>query len=900
MPKSHFRFPGLKASESDILDYVKRFFDEKSRYRLLNMTRMSRNLWMIKHGRHWIEVDKRIAPTAGGYKFVDTLRNGKRELPRPVDNRVGEGHKNLVARLMRKQYEPSPRATGQKTELQAAAKLQKEILLHDADEADFENAVELKVVDQLVAGGTACGRSILDERFDALNPEPVTEAMQCASCSSVLASSKVGREMVDGSGLMGLDQAEDFGGDLGLKVCPKCGDPGLGSYAPSMEEAKDGMDMFQRPLGVLLPRVEAIWEYVSPWELWPENGGIVDTDKCKIMGQRTPRSMEWVEAHVRPEFLAKIEPEDPKEIMKAHPTLGDPWFSGAKNADEVVYANHVLPYELTAEPMQSEGMEEGRRIVVIGDKIVHNGPLMKAVPHDSESKVASVVYSVGVVEPVDGEFWGKTPIDDAVPLNMELNRLNAIDEDLRERGVPFVAMPEGVDFRARNETATGAMRVFQYDDSARANFDIGKAIQVPPTGSVNHADRRTALIEAIQSKIGPMPVESGAAGGADSAIQLQQQAQEAAAKLGPIDQARVRICKKLFEHHADLVWAFRQEGEYERKNEAGEYEKQSYQNTQLVGRCKVDMDVKAATEPTVLEIALAEKATLEGFYGDPVSMDQGTKDDLAKMRGLPTLDTSQSIQVRRADKAWSDFVRDRVIPYIDTTIDDVWIWYQRLGKHWQGDEARKLLAEVDWDNKVLRGIAGWERKYDQAVLQDEQQKAIYEGHPPEQWDAIYNEATGLAKKVEQTAEKVTKETGVPTAPPPQIAAPPVTGEFLPESVCDRLLMLWRGMLNLPDPAAIPPALAAISADPLLAGAVVPSDAMGQMVQAAAQMNELDSVLRMYAVIQECRIEDRNKKQAAAAGMMQPASPGGSMTPAGNAPMPGAPVVPGPGAAGVTA
>jgi hypothetical protein len=349
----------------------------------------------------------------------------------------------------------------------------------------------------------------------------------------------------------------------------------------------------------------------------------------------------------------------------------------------------------------------------------------------------------------------------------------------------------------------------------------------------------------------------------------------------------------MLQGYSDMIWAFRREGgEYEFENEAGEFEKASYDRNMLLGEAKVELEAKGTTDESLLQSEKARQGQADGLYGDPTSWDQETLDDMRELRGLPPLNNVQSVQLKNAKAAWSEFIRKQIVPYIDVTIQDTWIYYQVLGKFWQGDKARELHREVGWDD-VLRKLAGWERKLAASEAQDLAARGLYEGHPPETWQKIEMEFNAKAQAVTESATKLAGETGMP-APPPQTAPPPPpTGQFLPEALCDRLLMLWRAMLGTPagvDPTGQPlpaqPMPDLYNMDPQAKEVAKMQDAEG-----FASAEKLDNTLRMYAVIQECRLEAERKR-------MQPmaiAAPGGSQTPSGGVPTPGAPVSP---AAGV--
>lgn len=905
--RARFRVPTIQNGDQQALDYVKKHFTDTAARRSV-MLRMAWNGWMDL-GNHWIEPDRTIRAGSETFRFVDVYRNSNKRLPRPVDNMIGEGVKNLVDRVTRKQYEPSPRPDTRTPELEASARLQHDLLLWDLDQAEWRQEIDRSVTGDIVTYGPGFGHSLWDETYEDMMATSATEAQKCVGCGSTFAQPVYEenslRAWVRGGGdeerlMSRIEQTE---GGYKLGACPQCETSEVGKlepYSPSQEQA-DAMepDFFGMPLGQKVPKGEAIWEVPSPFEMYLENGGFIDPKRCKIWGQATVRSMEWIDAHVPPDKREGIAPEDPAELMKHHPTLGHQWFGrSGKAIDENIYANDARVFELTVEPIDSggegpeDGLRWGRFIRVICDRVVKNEPLMREVPgsDDGQGKPVRIPvskYFIGGAKTVRGQCWYRTPVDDARPLNIILNRYLAIQEDIIERGVPLVAIPEGIEWAAKGDQATGAFRMHEYNAAAADGAGGWKpkdALVNPNQGQSNQLQPTIDDIrERIRQQLGPMLVESGDSAGADSALQLQHQAEQARQKLNQIDAARVHIEEGMFQHHADLIWAFRREGgEYEVQNAAGDYEKKSYERNQILEQIKVKLEAKGTTDESLLQTEKAVQAYDRGFYGQPGTQSQETIDDLLELMSLPKLNDAQSIQVKKAKQAWSDFVRESSIPYVDVTIQDTWIWYQVLGKQWQGDEGSKVQEEVGWD-QVLRKIAGWERKLAQAEAIDMQQRDLYEGYPTEKWPRIQAEFNAKAGAAAQAAQGMTAVTGQSAPPAPVAPQPPASGQFLPESMCDRLLMLWRGMLGVPDPATV----AAPIQNKLDAAqySLVPEE------QAAAEgwqnVKSLDPVLRMYAVIQECRL-DSMKKQGV------PAAPGGSSTPAGGIPTPGSPVQPAPG------
>lgn len=923
--KPRRRLPTVSHGEDAALEYVKNYFDEaKNSSRKSIMARIAWNRRMVM-GDHWSEPACIIKPGAETYHFNAVYRNGDRNLPRRTDNMVGEGVKNLVDRITRKQYEPSTRANARTPELEAAAKLRRDLLIHDQKKANWKAEIDRPLVAGIITDGPGFGRVFWDETYDALTLTSATGAQKCQSCGATLSDPMLGMkdamawkmggpESADAPGFRAymLERAMGRGeksedGSVKLGACPACEDAEMGKlapYNPTPEEAEGGKDYFGRPLGSKVFTGEPIWELPFVFDMYPENGGFVSPRELKIMGQATIRSMQWVEARVDPKVFASIEPEDPHELMKHHPTLGHQWFrNGRVSSDENTFSDHVRVYEISALPIESggdaaeDGLRWGRYIRVIGGKLCRNEALMREVPETDEGegprRVAISQYFVSGAQEVRGQVWFRTPVDDARPLNIRLNELLSMQDDIARRGIPIVATPDGIEWEAVRDRQTGAFNRYTYNGAAAhgSGWKPKDSIVTPNEGASHILQEPIDdTRERIRNLLGPMPIEAGEAGGAESAIQAQLQAEQAAQKLNQIDEARVHIEEGMLQAYADMIWAFRKEGgEYERENEAGEFENDSYDETMLLGEAKVTLEAKGTTDESLLQAEKSKQAQADGLYGDPAQWDQETIDDLLELRGLPKLSNVQSIQVVKAKAAWSDFTRDREVIYIDKTIQDTWIWFQVLGKLWQSDEGEEIQDSVGWED-VLRKISGWERKLATAEAQDMAARGLYEGHPPQEWEQIEADFNAKAEDVSKTATDAAALTGVPAPPPAVAPQPPPTGEFLPDSLCERLLMLWRTMLGSPGGVALD-GVTPTPPQPMVDPEALPPEQKNALdLQATPewkQITALNPVLRMYAVIQECRLEAERKR-------MQPmaiAAPGGGSTPSGGVPVPGAPVQP---------
>jgi hypothetical protein len=880
--------PPLGCTDEEAKTYIARVVNEKSRLRRWNLLRIARNLNFYR-GRQWIDAPRELTGDgASGYKFKDVERPSNSVFPMPVDNLIAPGVDNEVSRLVRKEYIPNTHADDQKPDLEAAARLAKDLLLHDIREQRWADIRTASAFD-LTVGGTSTVRSIWDETQTDMVPVAAQDAVQCPSCQEKFASAKIPMAQAragipggPGSLPVPLTHTDEealapVDGDpnsLEMKVCPLCVNSRvpLEPYNPSVEDIEGEGDIFNRPMGELVPRGAGIMEMVPQFEYFPENGGVnVEPATVKVHGQKTPRELEWLASRC-PDYAHLFKAEPASELMKCHPIVGDTAF-GTNVGDSEVFDHHAALIEVYVDPIPLPGLEEGRRFWQVGKHLPKNDGLIVEVdaPDGKMRKVKRAVYSSARFKRTPGQFWGGTPVDDAVPLNRLRNEVMAQGQDIREHGVPWMAVPPGVEIHD-SEADTGSMRVVEVESINPGWTPKDSIVNAVPLTGTAYESELDRLKQAIEEKIGPQQIEIGVnQPNVTSGEHAQILAEEASQKRGPRERDLVNQAEAIWTHHLEVTWAFRKEqGEMEVERAAGQFERKSYLGTDLLGQTRVKIDAQSNFDKTLYQSQAAEKAVSAGLYGD-LSQDDLLRESLLEEMRLPKLREERSIQIKRAEQVWSEFLRDAKIPVVDETIVDMWLWNQVLGKRWQSDEAVEIQAQADW-GAVIEALAGWERKLAEAEALDVQQRAIYEGYPPEQWQQIQQKGTELAMGAAMP--------GTPPQIPPQ---PPQSGEFLPESMPKRLLMVWESMLAMPTSASMSES-AATGLPP-------------QMSPHPSSDSAVKKLLQFYAVIQQCRIGAERKKAAAMGGAPVVAAPGGGRTVGGMEPTNAGGVVPAPGGAG---
>jgi hypothetical protein len=846
-------------TDAEALAYLRRVIpphDEANsragRFRWWNLLRAARNMWFYL-GRHWITQPTLRAGNAT-YHFQD-VRRYESLLPEPVDNKIAMGVDSYVARLTRKQYEPNARPTAHTPEIEAACRLAKRILMSDLDEIGWQDKADGLTFDAILTG-TAVARSYWDETETEQMLVAQPGAARCPMCGGVLASRSVAEDVVAGGIFHAESAAMAEDGSFELRFCPACESPSeLQPYDASPEDLSS-LDMFGRPLGLSVPKGDAVIEPLSLWEAYPENGGIdVEPADCKVWGVSRVRPMEWVLARF-PDLEGEISAEAQPTLLRLHPILGDAAFSGRGSiAGDEIYTNHVIVDEVHVYPMPLPGLEMGREITVIQGKVVRDRSLAIEIadPNGKPRKVLRARYAVAQAKRMRKQFYGKTPVDDAVPVNRRLNELDSQVQEIREKGIPLIALPEGVEI-VEPDDASGSMRFVRLltSGSYQPNWTIRDGlINATPLNGNAYMPERTALLQEIRDLLGPEAVEQGRNSvGTYTAQQLQLQAEQAAQKYGPVERSIVSMFSSLFSHHLELRWAMQaEEREIRYEETAGAWEIESFTGSDILGQTDIKVEVRGSFDRSVYQAAATEKGMQFGLYD---LTDQAVKDQVLEQMDLPKIDHGGSIQVIRAEAAWVDFLREGRIPVFDSTVQDPAIWYSVLGRRWESDEGVELRRQAGWDT-VLATLAGWERKLAEATQKDMSARAIYEGIPPDKWPMVYAEAQNAFALKNQAAAM----TGEPQMPPPP---PPPAGGFMPEEMARRLLYVWLDML-------------------MAAGRDI-SVLRGAEQAGAPEDKALARAIKWYAIIQQCRMEGMAKAQmppglpapGTGPGQPQPAQP----------------------------
>jgi hypothetical protein len=441
-------------------------------------------------------------------------------------------------------------------------------------------------------------------------------------------------------------------------------------------------------------------------------------------------------------------------------------------------------------------------------------------------------------------------VDDLVPLNRRLNRLDAQVEMIREGGIPTLWVPTDIEMYPK-DYVDGAFKMMEYD--APAGWTPEKAVlhAQPLTGNGYMTEREAIMTDA--QRIGaPQDVEIGMGDLNNlntSALMLTSE--ESAVKRGPRERALIAMFESAWTHDLEMTWAFRKEdAEFEVLSEAGTAERQSFTGADILGQCQVTIKKSAGYDQSIYR----KEGIKEAIAANALVLDTPVKrHKFLEDSNLSTdIIEDEAIQIKRAQGAFSSFIKKGIVPALDPSIQEHSVRYDIYGKGWEGDECVEMRDACQFDAVVLPPIYGWELKLRTEDAKEAVTRPIYGNQPPEAWQGIYDEGRKLlAEKAKFDIPP--QDPRMPQAPPPPAATfpPPPTQPFLPEALDRRIYAFWARLLG---PVMQP------QGDPRL-----PS---GEGQQ------KLTLLLKMRAVLEAHRMLAEQKKQAQMGGAPVAAAPGG--------------------------
>lgn len=783
------RFPGPDAEDQVLLDYNKRFFSDYNAYRCKTLERMALNHHYYL-GRQWIELDSAtLVAGSRGFVFKDMLPPlGQHQIPKPVTNKVDKAVELELASLTKRQLVPKVIPDSRDPRVEAAARIGGDILAHRLADLSWPDKRSISAL-HLVLYGTTFLKSYWDYSWSDTSPTPSQDAVQC-ECGLALNSPYVSPEEVAGGGVKHLDTATPLdGGGYSLRDCPRCDEEAPLQPLALDEASAAGDDTMGRPMSMNVPRGDTALDVVSPFEMFLENNGVGrDPFSLKAYGQATIRPLEWIEDRFQ---SAEVDPEDPVELMKYHPILGDWELVGRWTAgfDTNIYDCHARVYELHVESCGA--YPDGYSLIATDDKILWRGPLYKTI---GQARVPMVVYGASRWKVRPDEFYGKSLVDDLISLQ---NRLNGIDSQIteaRERlGAPNIMTTKHMELEGPEWDEAGGGAIWRYDidplsPNAKPDYFGDKLFDT------NVFQERDRIDQDIKEQVGPQDIEIGEAPkNVTTTGGLQLLGEAAERRRSERERGLSDMYEYVWSHQLQLLGTLRVEKDtYEKEAEDGTWEIQEFDKESLKGQTKVKVEKQAYVDKSYQQIEATREAMADGLYD--ISTPSARR-RILELRNLPTdVNEQQNYQLDLAKKKWVDFVDKAGIPVIDTSLDDYAIHWDTLGAYLVSPEGQRIATAIGW-NGILKGIAGWEQQLAPLEAMDMASRQAY-GPDPAQAKEKYAQAYVAYSEAKSQEEQMQQAAAAAMAPaPPSMLQPPPQPFYLPPDKADRIYQLWVQMLE---------------------------------------------------------------------------------------------------------
>lgn len=817
-PYNNLQFPDLTTAQADpqrVISYRNRIFSKYAAYRRRLEARWAVNYqYFIDH--QWLDLFTAAIPDGVAGYSLRMLQSDKDGIPRPVTNILAPNIEIELATYAKRKFMPKPvAATSDPWDIEAAKRMQ--AVLKHRSKTEHWNIARQRAGLHLAVSGTGFTRSWWDLSYSYETEEIASPfAKTCQSCQATVASPTISTDMK--GQMKGGSEALQAGKDpmtLMMGACPECGAPGM-QDAVLNEGDLDKRDIFGRRLGVTIPKGRPAIEAWDPFTLYPENSGVgVTYDKWQVMHSVTSRSLDWIiDRH--PQFKNDIRPDSQTELLRRNPLVGE--FAAfsymGPTIDSSIYMNHALYYEMVALP--NSRMPKGMLIRSCNNLILEAGDLLWEYTDpemNTKVQVPKVSYNVGVFIERPGEFFGHGMIDRGRSLQNRLNGRDAQIIDIHERlANPHVLAATDMNLTGPEWFEGGySGKKLQYERSVLAPGDKPQVFGgvSPPSGVWQERDR---ILNDVRFILGPAEIEQGMSPKNISTTSgLQLESEHAQQRRGPREDSVDHISYMTWDHVMRMEQGFRvSESEYEVEDERSKaWRTEVYTRVKLQGKMRMEIEKSSYAADSIYKREAIREAQASGLV---IVRTPADRKRILEAMGLPTdLNPDEDFQVNNADKKWSHFVRDGVIPVMDPTLDNPIICWDVLATYLLGEDGRRLAGLANWEF-VLPLLTDWEVMLGQKIQLDVLSRQQYGMWTTEE-DARamyaqamvqFQQAQVAFPQMQQDYQGIAMASQAMGAMPPPAPLPPVEPIkpiFLPRPMNLKLLNVWNELLQA---ATIPP------------------------------------------------------------------------------------------------
>lgn len=699
--------------------------------------------WLQRTANAW-DVDSFSGWQQTAYDPADPLY-----VPLPVIN-VGFSHiQNESARLSKPDYKVrvTPRTlSSSDLECREAAKVSERLIENALKKLEWDKVKDRRAYHMPVYGGYWI-RSYYDLTYDNTTVVPVTGSVSCPSCSFSLASPTVSADLLRSPAGMSHINSAPFALDLApdnksatYTGCPDCAargesrplQPNMSMPSPNMLGSKD-------PFGRQLyaPSPIGTWRISipSPYNIFPRDLGI---------GISWGQQAEWTECHVEtldwialryPQQARKVQPERSDMLDYWHPLTSGTYSNGRGSSflfrdSARVKEFHKAPWmewvpdnpsDLNNTDPNVPGRftyNKGRSIVMAGDVILFDGPLMLDSLTGAGGPVPRVHMEYVPWEIRDGgdRLQGLSLWELLFDAQDIINSTTSQRAAHRER-LAVATIVASKEHNLSTMTMPGIPgRIITIDVDPQSQTFLPRLLEGTNTTIDPGVDREKADIgNDMNTMSGKVEVEEGRVPGqVASAIAIRLLNAQTSERREPRVRRMRESDRRIIKHGAELLQAMTIEPvELSYETVTGDEAWAFYLGSDMSGQTDIELDVVPDFE---------EKARVQQLVTDMVNAQQI---DLARKGRIvakiqeapPELFEDDNRQVETAQLEWIKLRDSARPPRVDPMLDSHQIHNEQHALDLMSSEGRSLEEAADWDN-VLKALgASWEQISQMALMQ---------------------------------------------------------------------------------------------------------------------------------------------------------------------------------------
>lgn len=703
-------------------------------------------------------------------------------VPRPVFNEGLPIRQNESARLARPEYKPFVRPSGENPDIKVklGAQKAKDVLLSELQRMEWDKEEDLFFWGLPTYGGSWV-LSWWDQPWTEVVNVPVDTAMACPNrrplesspipgpdgemiqpppsepCEFRLAKPEVSaQEARQDPYLSDLLAEKSFAApapSLHVSTCATCPDhPPLEKFQPTIEEA-DGKDSLGRPMGEPQPLGQWALKCRSPFDVFPENGGIdIDYANQREITLSHVESLDWI-AERWPDKAKDVKPENPAALMEFHPVAGAPdiYTTGASSKLFTCHArvkeHHKKPWMEFDPEAQSYRMNRGRSLIMASDVVLLDGEYLIKSVNDPKKSVERVWWEYVPFEFREGGrrlaglglwdsmFDAQDNVNETASQRQAINRRMAVPTWVKRRG-----------WNSEIGTMDGMPgRQWEIDTDPLAPNEIPQIVNndTAPQGLTQEGEASLAYMNRVGAR---SELESGRVPNANlsAATAIAQLLEESAEGRKPRIRRIRNAFRRLWSHGLRLVsgmWI--EPRQYKSEGEDGEERWEALKGLDLQGQTDVDLepipisdspDIKRENVRDLIQLQVIRPGT------DPV-LDR----KIAKALDAPSeFHQDEDLQESAAQREWVEFIQQGKPPCEDPSLDDPMAHYQEHGRACHKESFRDLEERAGWNDALDKVLAGdWDeflkfvaflpqmqRQLQQAQEAEVAKQAMSMGQPP--------------------------------------------------------------------------------------------------------------------------------------------------------------------------